>query len=76
MKIDISGSSLAVLWLELWAFTAESLDSIPVWGPKILQAEQHGQKKIHLVYNICISYERILVGPFLLYLLGNNFFFF
>ena len=39
MKIDISGSSLAVLWLELWAFTAESLYLIPVWGPKILQAE-------------------------------------
>ena len=39
------GNSLAVLWLGLWAFTAEGLGSIPGWGTRISQAVWHGQKK-------------------------------
>ena len=42
---DISGSSLAVQWLGLGAFTAVGLGSIPGPGTKIPQAAQCGWKK-------------------------------
>ena len=37
------GNSMAVQWLELCAFTAEGLGSIPGGGTKILQAVQSSQ---------------------------------
>ena len=40
------GDSLAVQWLGLGAFSAGGAGSIPGQGIKILQAMQHGQKKI------------------------------
>ena len=40
-----SGNSLAVQWLQLHAFTAEGMGSIPRWGSKILQALWHSQNK-------------------------------
>ena len=40
-----NGNSLAVQWLGLDTFTAESVGSIPGRGTKILQAAWHGQKK-------------------------------
>ena len=41
----MAGSSLAVQWLGLGAFTAVDPGSIPGWGTKILQAAWGGQKK-------------------------------
>ena len=41
----ISGTSLAVQWLGLCAFTSEVAGSILAWGTKILQAVRCGQKK-------------------------------
>jgi len=38
------GSSLVFHWLEIFAFPAVGLGSIPGQGTKILQALQHGQK--------------------------------
>ena len=37
------GNSLAVQWLGLYAFTADSLGSVPAQGMKIPQAAPHGQ---------------------------------
>ena len=42
-KVEL-GTSLAVQWLELGAFTAVGPGSIPGRGTKIPQAPQHGQK--------------------------------
>ena len=44
-KKTTSGNSLAVQWLRLHAFTAESPASIPAWGTKIPQAVQCRKKK-------------------------------
>ena len=44
-KIQALGTSLAVQWLGLCAFTAEGAGSIPGWGTKVLQATWHGHKK-------------------------------
>ena len=41
----IGQNSLAVQWLQLPAFTAQSLGSIPGWETKILQVVQCGQKR-------------------------------
>ena len=50
------GSSLAVQWLGLGAFTAVVLGSIPDWGTEILQAMQAAKKKkIHV-------YQYVLYG--------------
>ena len=38
------GTSLAIYWLRLHAFTVRALGSIPGQGTKILQAERYGQK--------------------------------
>ena len=38
IKIVELGNSLAVLWLGLYASTAEGVGSIPVWGTKISYA--------------------------------------
>ena len=38
-------TSLAVQWLELCAFTAEGLGSVPGWGTEIPQAMWHGQRR-------------------------------
>ena len=43
LKNLTSGTSLAVQWLGLCAFTTKGSDSIPGWGTKILQC---GQKKV------------------------------
>ena len=44
--VMVIGNSLAVQWLGLCNFIARSLGPglIPVWGTKIPQATQHGQK--------------------------------
>ena len=42
LKVTLRGSSLAVQWLGLSAFTAVALGSVPGWGTKIPQAS--GQK--------------------------------
>ena len=39
------GSSLAVQWVGLLAFTQQAQNSIPDSGTKILQAMQRGQKQ-------------------------------
>ena len=44
-NLQNTGSSLAVQWLGLRAFTAMALSSIPGQGTKIRQAEPCGQKK-------------------------------
>ena len=51
-----TANSLVVQWLELGAFTAEGLCSIPGWGAKIPQAEwpkkrkkEKGKKKTPLI---------------------------
>ena len=56
------GSSLAFHWLEIFAFHAVGLGSIPGQGPKILQALQHGQKinKKQNLQNKCAVLEQIL----------------
>ena len=43
--MDHCGTSLAVQWLRLSAFTAKGLGLILGWGIKILQAEWHSEKK-------------------------------
>ena len=51
------GNSLAVQWLGLCAFTAESLGSIPGWGTKIARVAQRGQKqtnKTKKTHQMCI----------------------
>ena len=45
IRVILVGNSLAAQWLGLGAFTAGGLCSIPGWGPEILQATWHGQKK-------------------------------
>ena len=47
LKEIIPGNSLVVQWLELSAFTAWGMGSIPVQGPKIPQVEWHGKNKRH-----------------------------
>ena len=37
------GNSLAIQWLGLHAFAAGGMGSIPGWGTKILQVQQHGK---------------------------------
>ena len=49
-KVIEFGNSLAYQWLGLGAFTAVGWGSIPVWGTKILQATQRGQKKKMMFY--------------------------
>ena len=44
------GTSLAVQWLGLRAFTAVGLSSILGWGTKKLQAKQHGQRIIKYIF--------------------------
>ena len=41
----LSGNSLAIQWLRLHTSAAGGTGSIPVQGPKILHATQHGQEK-------------------------------
>ena len=43
----ISGTSMDVQWLGLWAFTVKGPGSIPGQGSKIPQAVQCGQKQIN-----------------------------
>ena len=45
LKFKKLGTSLAVQWLGLCAFTAEGKGSIPGWGTKIPRASWRGQKK-------------------------------
>ena len=53
------GTSLAILWLKLYASTAGSADSIPGWGTKAAHATEHAQTKQK-------GREIILHGPDLL----------
>ena len=41
----MSGNSLAVQWLGLWAFIAKGKDSVPGQGTKIPQAKVQPEKK-------------------------------
>ena len=45
LRNELSGNSLVVQWLELVAFTAGGLGSIPGRGTKILQAARQSRKK-------------------------------
>ena len=57
------GSSLGFHWLEIFAFTAVGLGSIPGQGTKMLQASWHGRKinkKLNL-QNKCVVLEQILM---------------
>ena len=48
IKEFIEGTSLAVQWLELWAFTPKGVDSNPSWGTNP-QTMLRGQKKTILL---------------------------
>ena len=50
-------NSLAVQWLGFHACTAGGTGSIPGWGPKILQARRHGQKRKQ-----CTMYKVIMIS--------------
>ena len=51
------GNSLVVQWLELWAFTAEGLGSIPGQGTKFLQASWCGQNKTKQIYGTSLAVQ-------------------
>ena len=56
IKIVELGNSLAVLWLGLYASTAEGVGSIPVWGTKIsyaLLCAPHQEKKATVELWVC-----------------------
>ena len=59
------GNSLAIRWLQLWAFTAEYPGSIPGWGTNIPQAMSYSQKRKKkerkkIEYTTILSYQYIL----------------